>query len=308
MKCRFITLIVMLATFDVGRSLLHAGTIQVPNGSFESPTTTYVRINVDSWQKTPKPDWYVEDGSFLWSQLVGIFKNQQDSTFIDNCDGTQAIWLFAVPEAGFFQDYESVEGTNTVPSHDFDATFQVGKAYRMTVGLLVGRNAGTPMLEGVTLDMSLYYRDALSNRVSVATTVVTNLYSVFTNGNHFLDREVNLPVVKPDDPWAGKHIGIQFISTVISNMQGGYWDLDNVRLVEITPAELTANAWTNNQFHLTLTGETNAVFEILASTNATLSVTNWTALATVTNTTGTVPFVDTSGMFEQRWYQARQLP
>jgi len=46
-------------------------------------------------------------------------------------------------------------------------------------------------------------------------------------------------------------------------------------------------------------------FEILAFTN----LTNWDPLATFTNTTGTVEFIDASATYYlQRFYRARQVP
>ena len=83
-----------------------AGTLNVPNASFESPVTSFVNINVDAWQKSPKPDWYDESGGFLLSQLFGAFKNTAagNADHIDNCDGNQALWLFSVPEVADLQD------------------------------------------------------------------------------------------------------------------------------------------------------------------------------------------------------------
>jgi hypothetical protein len=96
------------------------------------------------------------------------------------------------------------------------------------------------------------------------------------------------------------------LSTVSTNLQGGYWDLDNVRLLE--GPSLLNPAWTNNQFQCTLLGEVGAEFEMLVTTNATLSIANWSSLGTLTNVTGTIPFIDTSANFDQRFYRARQLP
>ena len=117
---------------------LFAEAIVVPNGSFESPSTPYVSINIDSWQKSPKPDDYIEAGGFLWTQLTGIFKNSSpgSSDYIDNCDGAQALWLFAVPEVALFQDYDSFDWHNQPPSHQFNATFTIGRSYHLRVGVI----------------------------------------------------------------------------------------------------------------------------------------------------------------------------
>src|SRR5439155_12475624 len=86
---------------------LRAGSISVPNNSFESPVTVFVDTHIDSWQKSAKPPWYDESGGYLWDQLTGTFKNTptNSSDHIDNCDGNQAAWMFAVPEVAIFQDY-----------------------------------------------------------------------------------------------------------------------------------------------------------------------------------------------------------
>ena len=86
------------------------------------------------------------------------------------------------------------------------------------------------------MDISLYYRDAAGNRVPIHTAKVTQTYQIFPNHTHFVDFHVLVPAVKPTDPWAGKHIGIQFLSTVDEDLQGGYWDLDNVRLSSVDAA------------------------------------------------------------------------
>lgn len=221
--------------------LLRAETIPVPNSSFESPATLFVDLAIDSWQKTPKPDWYVESGGFTWSQLTGAFKNTPAGNFdhIDNCDGQQAIWTFAVPGAGVFQDYNSVDWNDAEPTHAFDASYEVGKAYRLTVGV-IGMGGG--MSNGATAQISLYFRDATSNQVTVAAASITNSPTVFSNRTHLVDFSASVPTVRPDDSWAEQHIGIQILSTVTTNLQGGYWAFDNVRLESFAEPTVTLTA------------------------------------------------------------------
>jgi hypothetical protein len=284
-----------------------AAVIPVPNASFESPTTFYATPDFDSWQKTPKPDWYVEEGGFYWSYHLGVFKNTVASStnHIDNCDGNQALWLFAVPEVTLFQDYDSVDWNDASPTHAFDARYEVGKSYRLTVAVI---GTGGGMLEGATLELSLYYRDAASNRTPVAVTSLTNTPSVFSNNTHFIDCVVDVPVVTADDAWADQNIGIQFRSTVSPELQGGYWDLDHARLVSNRPPVIASPTLANNQFRFTLRSEPGLVFEIFATTNFALPPSVWTSLGTLTNVTGTIPFIDTSANSDRRFYQARQLP
>ena len=286
---------------------LRAGTIYIPNGSFESPATAFVDTRIDSWQKTPKPVSWDEQVDGAWDQQIGAFVNvaPEDPRHIDNCDGNQAIWLFANPEVGLFQDFDSTDWSNSVPSHAFDARFETGKSYQLTVGIFVG---DYPMAEGASLELSLYYRDAASNQVAVAATSVTNTPNVFSNRTHHLiDFQVNVPVVKANDAWAGQHIGVAIMSTVDSKA-GGFWDLDNVRLTETRAPILTGSATTNGQFGFTLESEAGLRFEILASTNLALPFSNWTSLGTLTNDTGSVSFSEPVTNFPGRFYRARQLP
>ena len=277
----------------------------VPNASFELPANNYPSINVDSWQKSPKPDGYVEGGGIFWDQLVGAFKNTPpiSGDHIDNCDGNQAIWLFAMPEVAVFQDYDSVDWHGLPPSHQFNATFEVGKSYHLTVGVI---GTGGGMLPGATLALNLYYRDVASNQVAVATTILTNAPEVFSNNTHFIDFEVNVPVVQAGAPWAGQHIGIEFVSTVSTNLQGGYWDLDNVRLIAGTV--LQQPQFTNGAFQFTLFGQPGAQFAILANESVAAPLPNWTQLQIITNVTGRATFSDPNWPASGRFYRAQQLP
>ena len=287
--------------------VVQAGPINVPGGSFESPATLYVSINIDSWQKTPKPDGYVEGGGFLWTQLTGLFKNTPASSanHIDNCDGNQVMWLFAVPEVGLFQDRDSLDWNDETPTHEFTARFEAGCSYQLTAGV---SGFGGGMLEGATLELGLYYRDAASNRVTVAATTVTNSLTVFSNNTHLIDYAVSVPTVRSNDAWAGQNIGILLLSTVDTNLQGGYWDLDNVRLASTRSPVMSAPASENGRFQFTLLSEPGGVVEILAGTNLLNAPVNWTSLGRLTNSTGTYRFVDTNAGFQKRFYQARPVP
>jgi hypothetical protein len=159
------------------------------------------------------------------------------------------------------------------------------------------------------MELDLYYRDASSNKVIVATTPITNLSTVFSNNTHFVDCTVDTPTVKPGDPWAGRHIGIQMLSTIVdTNLEGGYWDLDNVRLSSILEPALVAPVWTNGQFQFTLQSEPGLHVEILSTTNLTQPVSAWTSLGIMTNSTGTISFTDPATNLGARFYSARRMP
>jgi len=284
---------------------LRAEPIVVPNGSFESPATAFVNINIDFWQKSAKPDWYDEGGGFYWSQLTGAFKNPAPNNpdYIHNCTGNQAIWLFAVPEVGLFQDYDSVDWKGSTRA--FEARFEVGKSYTLALGVIGG---GGGMMEGAGLEISLYHRDADSNMVTVAATSIVHTLDVFPTKTNFVDFQVHVPTVKAEDAWAGKNIGLKFLSTVSTNEQGGYWDLDNVRLTSFMEPVVRDMLLTNGQFQFTLQSEPGLRFEVLAATNFTPSTSSWLSLGTLTNATGTVLFTDPAPNSDQRFYRMQSLP
>ena len=281
-------------------SPLNAGTLYLPNASFESPTTDLAYPAIDAWQQVPV--WY--------AQQSGVFLNAPlgDPHYIDNCDGTQGAFLFASNQVAILQDYDSIDWSNVAPTHAFNATFDVGKSYTLTVGVIGGTNLTIPMQEGTALVLSMYYRDSTSNMVTVAATSITNSGAVFGSGTHFLDYQVQVPTVKASDPWAGQHIGVQLLSAVGPGLEGGYWDLDNVRLVSSGPPTLLAAARSNGQFSCTLQSAPGLRFEMLATTNLALATSNWTSLAILTNVTGTTPFLDTTTNLTRRFYRAHQLP
>ena len=110
------------------------------------------------------------------------------------------------------------------------------------------------------------------------------------------------------DDCAGQNIGVQIASTVGFDKANGYWDVDNARLIETVLPALTNPRMTNSQFGFTVQSEPGLRFEILAATNLALPISNWTSLGTLTNLTGTAPFIDTATDSNRRFYRARQLP
>ncbi len=292
---------------------IQAGDILVPNPSFESPlvppVVPYADTNVDYWQKSSQPVWYdpSQNSGAPWDSLVGQFFNVPfPGLFIDNCDGNQAAFLFAVPEVALFQDYDSVYGTNTTPSHAFNAKFNAGSSYDLAVALIGG---GGGMKPGATLMLSLYYRDASSNMVVVASTTVTNSSDLFPTNTHFVDFSVHVPVVGNGDPWTGQHIGVQLLSTTGFDLAGGYWDLDNIRLTE-TPAPLVSLrelGLSQNQISFTALSQPGVRFEVQASTSISAPSAAWTTIGTFTNFEGATVFTDSTTNSSRRYYRTRQL-
>lgn len=205
-----------------------AAPIPVPNGSFESPVTLFVDNRIDAWQKTPQPGWY-DPGAigYTWDQTMGVFLNVPpgDPRRIPNADGAQLVYLFALPGVGIFQDYDATDWSGT-PSHAFDAVFQPGLAYTLTVGVMPGGG----LAEGARLQLGLYYRDDAQNPVMLATTDIAHSAGTFPGTPWLTDFSVNLPTVQAADAWAGRHIGVQILST---SLGGTFWDVDNVRLTAV---------------------------------------------------------------------------
>ena len=167
-------------------------------------------------------------------------------------------------------------------------------------------SSNQPLTNGASLEMALYYRDAQSNMVVLAGTNIVFNDQVFTNLNHFIDFQTTIPEIKASDPWAGKPLGITFISTTYDpNLVTGVWDLDNVRLTETAATLLKNTSATNGQISFTLQSEPGLAFEILGATN--VAAPTWTRLAAVTNVSGNYTFTD-STTNQQRFYKAHQLP
>ena len=201
-------------------SALHAASIVVPNNSFESPSTLPVGVStsIDSWQKIPKPAYFDEAAfGFQWIQTAGIF---YDTNPYVNRDGIQCAYMLSFPQVTLFQD-----GTS-----GFSATYGVGQSYTMTLGVF-----GKSLTPNNSLQLSLYYRDAGNNVITVGspTTITYNPATFPTTAPlNLVDYSVTIPAVQAGDAWAGKNIGIM-IQVTASDFNGGYWDMDNIRLTSV---------------------------------------------------------------------------
>ncbi|MCW5558586.1 MAG: hypothetical protein KIT22_12235 [Verrucomicrobiae bacterium] len=194
--------------------------IEVPNGSFERPATVFVSTDIEAWQKSPEPPNHEPDG-FPWFQRAGIFKNTAPSRpdHIPNLDGDQALYLFAVPGVGVFQQGTSESGA-------FPVAYQAGDVFTLTVGLIGG---GGNMPEGARMRLELGYVDTTGNRQPIARTEAVHSREQFPTTTHLIDFTVSTPPVKDSDPWSGRPLSLELVS-VGSEFIGGYWDLDHVRL------------------------------------------------------------------------------
>lgn len=254
--------------------------IAVPNGSFESPAADFVNTHIDSWQKADRPPEYPEGGGFLWEQLTGVFRNTAPGAAdnLINIDGNQAMYLFAIPGVCLFQDADTVDGKGSIPTHAFSVPLIPGNRYTMTVGVL-GHGGG--MLEGVPLELAIYYRDDRAEAVPIGTTLVTNSATLFPDRRHFVDFSVTTPVVLPTDPWAGRTVGLRMRSLVDDARRGGYWDLDQVRLTRedvkpVAPQLAIRQLGPSGKLALTLESRLGELYDLLQSTD----LNQWTPIRT----------------------------
>src|SRR5437660_1598251 len=90
-RCRLSTLIVSLIALLGMTGTMRAGTLSVPNFSFESQVTPFADPRVDSWQKPPQPGTFDTNVFGPWENLAGVFVNAPatNADHIDNCNGNQ---------------------------------------------------------------------------------------------------------------------------------------------------------------------------------------------------------------------------
>jgi hypothetical protein len=195
--------------------------LYTPNADFGLPLVTNldtdVATNMVVWATSP-PD--AEGGIGVFGNLPG------DGEYITNCIGHQAAYLFNEGGLAMFQDFDSVDSEGA--SNVFLSTFDVGRTYKLTAGLIASIDFGDA--PGSSLAMSVYYRDK-KFMVTIASTNIVYDTNVFTTITGFVPFELDVPPVQPDDAWAGKHIGIRFLCTTFeTNLEGGFWDVGNVAL------------------------------------------------------------------------------
>lgn len=218
-----------------GGAAARADAVTVPNYSFESPLAPRVSpfampafsgSDTDDWIESPMPFWWPAT-IVEWNQSAGVFFNVPGLQHINNADGEQVAYMFAVPDMGITQDLA--------------ATYEVNRSYELRVALR-GGSGGMPL--GSPVEVSLYYRNGANNIVSIGATEFLNDNT--GSPTSLVDVVVNLPPVMPGDAWAGKNIGIQIRSSVALNqpeLQAGTWGIDNVRLNSENSSVPAASTW-----------------------------------------------------------------
>jgi hypothetical protein len=202
-----------------------AGSASIPikNASFESPV-----VDPGGFGAVPYVDQWTEiDVDTLYSTNTGVFANTAVGSpdRMTNADGNQLAFLGSQRGNGFEQDLA--------------AAYKVGCDYRLTVGVGVSMRFPPATVAPVdTLELVLYYRDgAKSVDVAHQTVPATGLSST-----QLQDFSAYLPTVHAGDAWAGKTIGV---AVRAAGAAGGFWDLDNVRLMESWPVSIPIK---NNSF------------------------------------------------------------
>jgi hypothetical protein len=194
-------------------------TIPVVNASFEDPL-----VDPNAFQALPWVDGWLEFDVDQESSLnTGVFANTPvDSPgHIVNAQGSQLAFLGS--ESGNALD------------QDLAQPYRVGFSYRLTVAVGVSAMFPPAAVEPMdTLELAFYYLDQ-NEPVDIVTAVVD------ANGLSSMelqDFSVELAAVHPNDVWAGQPIGIGFRA---AGLAGGFWDLDDVRLIETLPETLDVN-------------------------------------------------------------------
>jgi hypothetical protein len=186
--------------------------IAIENASFESPV-----VDPNGFGAFPLVDGWTEiDRDPLGSTNTGVFLNTPAGSpdHIVNADGSQLAFLGSEQGNAFEQFIEDI--------------YKVGSSYRLTTGMAISIHPLSQFRPDDAIEIAFFYVDG-NELVDIAFEVVVadGLSSMFLQ-----DFSVYVPMVGPDDAWAGKSIGVAIRS---AGQAGGFWDLDNVRLATSLP-------------------------------------------------------------------------
>lgn len=184
-----------------------ADPIYVANYSFESP-----ELDAMYYITTTPTDWKEFNGSLVDSQNTGAFYNNPiDPAFVINAEGNQLAYLYGLQGCAHQQELSAV--------------YQVGKSYRMTVGVCISTYQPPPADANEPIELAFYYLEGTEpNDLATALVPRAGQSNVILN-----DFSLYLPKIQPGNPCIGKSIGIVIRGT---GVEGGAWDLDNVRVTE----------------------------------------------------------------------------
>jgi hypothetical protein len=100
---------------------------------------------------------------------------------------------------------------------------------------------------------------------------------------------------------------MRLLSRVDPASQGGYWDVDNVRLTSFSLPAFVEVGCTNGAFQFTLESEPGRSFELLASADPSISSSPWSVLSTFTNLSGRWLYSEPATNGAGRLFRVRQL-
>ena len=216
MMCHIIRLSVLVLLVSWAATPARSASIPIENASFEA-----LVVDPNGFGAVPLVDGWTEiDIDTLFSANTGVFANTDPNSFdhIVNADGSQLAFLGS-------QEGNALE-------QDLADTYKAGCDYRLTVAVSVsGRFPPAPVEPVDTIELVLYYRDAND----VVDIVHQTVDATGLSSTQLTDFSMYLPMVQPDDAYAGKAIGIALRA---AGQPGGFWDLDNVRLIESAPVSI----------------------------------------------------------------------
>jgi hypothetical protein len=204
---------------------VRSASLPIENASFEGPV-----VDPNGFPALPMVDGWTEvDLDPVAGTNTGVFANTPagSADHVANAEGRQLAFLGS-------------EQGNAL-EQDLVGTYQAGCDYRLTVAVGVSARFPPATEEPVdTIELVLYYRDG-ADAVDIARQRVeaAGLSSPTRSGaagTQLQDFSLYLPTVVSGDAWAGKEIGVAIRA---AGAPGGFWDLDNVRLVELLPVTIT---------------------------------------------------------------------
>ncbi len=202
--------------FPFAVTALGGRSIPIDNASFESPL-----VDPNGFSAVPFVDGWTElDVDNEGGTNTGVFANPAEGSpgRLTNAEGDQLAFLGSATGNALEQD----------PSD----TYRVGYDYTLTVAVGISGMFPPSMVEPVDkLDLVLYYRDGDQIiDIAVQTVEATGLSST-----ELQDFSLFLSPVDPDADFATKKIGVALRA---AGAPGGFWDIDNVRLIESPPAPI----------------------------------------------------------------------
>ncbi|MHC4356082.1 MAG: hypothetical protein ACYS0H_25550 [Planctomycetota bacterium] len=187
--------------------------IQIDNASFEAPV-----VDPNGFSALPFVDGWTEiDVDTEAGTNTGVFANPAEGSpgRLINAEGNQLAFLGSE--------------TGNALEQDLADTYRLGREYRLTVAVGVSGLFPPSAAEPVdTLQIVLYYRNGLE-AVDIASQTVA---ATGLSSSELKDFSVRLATVQSDDAWAGMPIGVALRA---AGMPGGFWDIDNIRLLESVP-------------------------------------------------------------------------